>query len=165
MTDFRQSLAVVQKELYQTLTPDKVSSESQNQEYGAGQFWLETTSVRYRVAKITPKKTGQFVAFWYKHQGKNTPYSATDSPDVLVVNTFTSERFGQFVFPKEELIRRGILSQEKPGKMAMRVYPVWDQPTSSQALATQKWQRPYFIEFGPDLFVDQKRLRQLYQLD
>lgn len=165
MTDFKQSLAVVQKELYRTLIPDKVSVELQNLEYGAGRFWLEKTSVRYRVAKITPKKIGQFVALWYKDQGKNTPYSATDSPDVLVVNTFTSERSGQFVFPKEELARRGILSQEKPGKMAMRVYPVWDQPTSSQALATQKWQQPYFIEFGHGLSVDQKRLRQLYQLD
>ncbi|WP_314067732.1 hypothetical protein [uncultured Vagococcus sp.] len=45
MTDFKQSLAVVQKELYRTLIPDKVSVELQNLEYGAGRFWLEKTSV------------------------------------------------------------------------------------------------------------------------
>lgn len=164
MTDFEESLAVLQKELYQELVPRELKAENQNREYGAGCFKLGDTSVRYRVAKVTPKKIGQFVVFWYKHNGKNTPYSAMDSPDVLVINTVTPERSGQFVFPKERLVNEGILSQDKTGKMAMRVYPIWDQPTSIQAIATQKWQLPYFIEFGHHLPIDKEKVRQLYLL-
>lgn len=165
MTDFEQSLALTQKELYQELTPCEIRTEIQNRDYGAGRFRLEGTSVRYRVAKVTPKKVGQFVAFWYKNHGKNTPYSATDSPDVLVISTFTAERSGQFVFPKELLVKQGILSQQKVGKMGMRVYPIWDRPTSTQGMATQKWQLPYFIEFGQHVAVDKNRFRHLYLLD
>lgn len=28
----------------------------------------------------------------------------------------------------------------------MRVYPSWDRPTNKQALKTQEWQLPYFVD-------------------
>ena len=67
--------------------------------------------------------------------------------DLLVVNTFTdSNRFGQFIFPKEVLKKHKILRTDTTkGKMAIRVYPSWDNPTSKQAIATQKWQSEYFM--------------------
>lgn len=69
--------------------------------------------------------------------------------DLLVVNTFTdANRFGQFVFPKEVLKKHKILRTDTTkGKMAIRVYPNWDNPTSKQAIATQKWQSKYFMDY------------------
>lgn len=111
-------------------------------------FLLSSKSVRFRVAHKTPTKLGQFVAFWEKDEhNQNQPFSAEASPDLLVITTFKNKtEFGQFVFPKALLLKQHILrSDTTKGKMAMRVYPVWDKPTSKQALKTQAWQLPYFI--------------------
>ncbi|MED4798164.1 MepB family protein [Priestia megaterium] len=32
------------------------------------------------------------------------------------------------------------------GIMAIRVYPIWDKPSSNHAMDTQKWHLEYFIE-------------------
>lgn len=167
MSEFEKSLADLQRDLYgEELIPEALSREEQNSEYGGGRFRIEQRTIRYRVAKITPKKVGQFVAFWHKVAGKNTPYTVAESPELLVVTTYCQARSGQFVFPKEELAKRGILSQgQNKGKMAIRVYPSWDHPTSAQARRTQVWQLPFFIEFGQGQRVDQAKLRQLYLLE
>jgi hypothetical protein len=56
---------------------------------------------------------------------------------------------GQFVFPKEVLLKHNILkTATTKGKMAMRVYPLWDKPTNKQAINTQKWQLEYFFEIN-----------------
>lgn len=126
-----------------------VASELQNAEYNGSIASVGEKTVRFRTAKITPKKIGQFVSFWEKGEdGKNQPYTIDTNAELLVIHVFSrdSKQFGQFVFPKDILVKKGILSSDKAsGKMAMRVYPSWDQPTSKQALATQKWQSPYFF--------------------
>ena len=54
---------------------------------------------------------------------------------------------GQFVFPKKILYEKGVLAGEiSKGKRAIRVYPIWDIPTSRQARNTQAWQLDYFFE-------------------
>ncbi|GJM68893.1 hypothetical protein HMSSN036_11090 [Paenibacillus macerans] len=70
-------------------------------------FQLNSKSVRFRVAKITPNKIGQFVAFWEKDgDHKNQAFSYEKATDLSVINTFTSNNnFGQFVFPKEVLVK------------------------------------------------------------
>jgi len=136
----------------------KITEESQNNDYGGYLFELKDWQVRFRIAKITPKKNGQFVAFWYKEAGKNLPYHYENSPDFLVVYTETPKNTGHFVFPKECLKKYGILStKEQTGKMAMRVYPPWDQPMTPQALATQKWQAPYFVK-------EAKKMAEMYSI-
>jgi hypothetical protein len=32
--------------------------------------------------------------------------------------------------------------------MGIRVYPIWDKPTSKQALKTQLWQLSYFVNMS-----------------
>ncbi|WP_414839153.1 MepB family protein [Carnobacterium sp. TMP28] len=32
--------------------------------------------------------------------------------------------------------------------MGIRVYPIWDNPTSKQALKTKLWQLPYFVDMS-----------------
>lgn len=130
----------------------KIIEENQNKEYGGYRLQLNQVEIRFRIAKITPKKVGQFVAFWEKEQGVNIPYNYQGSPDFIVVYTEQHEKKGHFVFPKKVLKERGILSDgEKVGKMGIRIYPPWDQPTSPQGRATQKWQLAYFVTNGEEM--------------
>lgn len=148
------------------LTVTDIQEEQQNLEYGAGVFQLNGQSVRFRVAKITPTKIGQFVAFWEKGaKNKNQAFSEENAPDLLVIHTVSKDQqaFGQFVFPKDILVKYNILkSPTTKGKMAMRVYPSWDAPTSKQAITTQKWQLPYFVELKCNSEYNAQQFMQLY---
>jgi hypothetical protein len=151
VNEFYKALTYVNEILYKPnhLLIKAIREETQNSAYGAGMFQLNSTSVRFRVAKKTPTKIGQFVAFWEKDENnKNQAFSFEKAPDFLVINTFTSnDNFGQFVFPKEVLVKQNILkTATTKGKMAIRVYPSWENPTSKQAIKTQEWQLKYFVE-------------------
>ena len=167
MNEFYQALTYVNKMFYEPnhLIIKAIQEEAQNSDYGAGIFQLNSKSVRFRVAKITPNKIGQFVAFWEKDQAnKNQAFSYENATDLLVINTFTSDNhFGQFVFPKEVLVKQNILkTPTTKGKMAIRVYPRWENPTSKQALETQKWQLAYFIEVNNTNRFPSQELLKLY---
>ncbi|MGE6415591.1 MepB family protein [Planococcus kocurii] len=167
MNDFYKVLAYVNKMIYE---PNKfilksIQEEQQNAKYGAGTFQLSFNTVRFRVAKITPTKIGQFVAFWEKDKNnKNQPYSYEEAPELLVITTFKGEyEFGQFIFPKEILFNQNILrSESSKGKMAVRVYPSWDIPTSKQAMETQKWQLPYFVDMSNPNKLPTEKMVELY---
>ncbi len=128
----------------------KPQEEAESAEYEAHFFKLNDLTVRYRKAKITPTKTGQFVTFWKREgDGPIQPYGIEDKVDFLLVSVRKSKNFGVFVFSRAVLLSQGIISTEKrEGKRALRVYPPWDIPTSRQALKTQKWQRECFLELG-----------------
>ncbi|RCW77463.1 MepB family protein [Saliterribacillus persicus] len=167
MHNFSNTLAYVNEIFYKPnhLNLNEIREEPQNSAYGAGIFQLGSKSVRFRVAKITPNKIGQFVAFWEKDENnKNQAFSYKDAPDLLVINTFTdNEDFGQFIFPKEILRKQNILKTEtSKGKMAIRVYPDWETPTSKQAIATQTWQLPYFVNMNNINHLTTQKLLNLY---
>jgi len=140
--------------------------ESQNAEYGGCLFKLNSLSIRFRVAKITPKKIGQFVTLWERiGDGPIQPYDVTDAADLLVISTRSGEKFGQFIFPKVVLSDQNIVSNNgKGGKRAMRVYPPWDKPTSRQAQKSQKWQLEYYLEIPIITPIDFDRAHILYGL-
>ncbi len=167
MNDFNTALSVVNKMIYEPngLTIKSVQEEKQNSKYGAGTFQLSSKTVRFRVAHITPTKVGQFVAFWEKDiNGKNQPYLYEEAPDLFVITTFKNENeFGQFVFPKKVLLKQNVLrSNSTKGKMAMRVYPIWDQPTSKQAVKTQQRQLPYFVDMCHPNKLPLEKIIELY---
>ena len=137
-------------------------NELESQEYYACQFTLNDTKVICRNSKITPKKLGQFVTFWKRNgKGPIEPFHENDSFAYFVVNVCSRNDFGQFVFPKTMLMKKGIVSTDsKEGKRAFRVYPPWDKPISKQAILTQKWQRDYFLNI--DREVDLDKVRGLY---
>ncbi|WP_312009632.1 MepB family protein, partial [Shouchella clausii] len=95
---------------------------------------------------------------------RSEAFSCEKATDLLVINTFTSDNhFGQFVFPKEVLVKQNILkTPTTKGKMAIRVYPRWEHPTSKQALETQKWQLAYFIEVNNTNRFPAQELLKLY---
>ena len=167
MNDFHTALHYVNKLIYEPndLIVKTVQEEKQNSEYGAGTFQLSSKTVRFRVAKVTPTKIGQFVAFWEKDgSNKNQAFSYEEAPDLLVITTFKNEsEFGQFIFPKEVLLKKGILrSTSTKGKMAIRVYPIWDSPSNKQAMKTQEWQLAYFVDMCNPNKLPLEELIELY---
>lgn len=169
MNDFYMALNDANKIIYEPhgLKIESIQEEKQNAKYGAGIFQLSSKTVRFRVANRTPTKIGQFVALWEKDcNHTNQPYTFETSPDLFVITTFFNDKeFGQFIFPKEILVEKGILqSPSTKGKMAIRVYPIWDQPTSKQAKETQKWQLTYFLDMRPSNDVPFETIKDLYNL-
>ena len=96
-------------------------------------------------AKITPKKIGQFVSIWKRDTtGITIPHDIGDDFEYMVIELENS--IGAFVFPKEILLEKQIISgKNSKGKNGIRVYPPNCKVLSKQALATQKWQIKYFI--------------------
>lgn len=90
--------------------------EPHNADYGAYIFNLNALSIRFRVAKITPTKIGQFVTLWERiGDGPIQPYDISDPADLFVISTRNENHFGQFVFPKAVLGKQDILSNKGEG--------------------------------------------------
>ena len=137
--------------------------ESESSEYGDCAFVLNNLTVLFRTAKITPTKTGQFVTLWKRiNQGSIQPFDSNDAIDLFIVSTRKENHFGLFIFPKSILIAKGVVSDKKEGKRAIRVYPPWDTTTSEQAQKTQKWQLDYFLDMPKDKVIDSKRAKSLF---
>ena len=138
------------------------SAEPESKAYDACRFQLNGLNILSRNAKITPKKAGQFVTFWKRNgNGPIEPFNENDRIDLYIVNVRTENEFGQFVFPKSVLIKKGIISTEKKeGKRGFRVYPKWDIVKNKQAERTQKWQLNYFYEINSS--TDLQKVNELY---
>ncbi|GGN56208.1 hypothetical protein GCM10012285_50640 [Streptomyces kronopolitis] len=138
--------------------------EAESAEYAAHEFTLDGLSVRFRVGKTTPTKVGQFVTVWKRSPGGPIqPFDSTDPVDLFVISTRDGGRYGHFVFPREVLCQRGIVSRDgSGGKRAFRLYPPWVETTSRQARSTQAWQVKFFLPILEDGSVDTTRARALY---
>ena len=145
------------------LTCKNFVKEAESQEYGACVFEINGRRIKFRVGKITPTKTGQFVTLWKRvGMGPIQPHDSADPIDLFVVSVRNATHFGQFVFPKALLCEKGIVSKnEREGKRAMRVYPPWDKAVSQQAKKTQAWQLIYFFEIHPTM--NTLRIMKLFQ--
>lgn len=123
--------------------------EEQNQAYEGLTFELNDETYRSRLAKKTPNKKGYFVVFWEKNrQNNNQPYAFESAPNQLIVLILDEEKQGVFLFPKKVLLEQGILRDETTkGKMAIRVYPTWENELNVSAQRTQKWQEAYFTDY------------------
>lgn len=140
-----------------------VEIDIESKEYGACTLQINNLRAKFRVGKITPTKIGQFVTLWKRiGKGPIQPYDITDPVDLFIVSVRNNQHFGQFIFPKEVLYEKGVLSKnEQGGKRAMRIYPPWDQPDNSQAQKSQHWQLNYFFEIGAQ-GTDRDRIQKLF---
>ena len=147
------------------LVIENLKVEKESADYGAAEFTVNDHLVKYRQAKITPTKIGQFVTFWKRiGKGPIMPYQSLDLFNFLVVSVRTENHFGQFVFPKKILCEKGIVSTEqKEGKRAMRVYPPRDKTDNPQARKTQSWQLEWFIDFSENVEVNLARLGDFFK--
>ena len=159
-------LLLMQKLFYEPtgLTIQNLRAEDESADYGAAEFESNHRKIKFRIGKITPTKTGQFVTFWKRiGKGPILPYDLDDPFDLLVVSVRTSNHFGYFIFPKTVLCEKGIVSKNKKGgKRAMRIYPSWDRADNPQAKKTQAWQLLYFFEIQEKL--DFSRIKPLFNL-
>jgi hypothetical protein len=79
------------------LTNLKLSTESL--EYGACSFKLNDKKIQYRVSKITPLKTGQFVTIWQRNKdGITEPFDISNDLDFIIIAAKRDNNFGQFIF-------------------------------------------------------------------
>lgn len=118
------------------------------EEYSGANFKLNNLKIKFRKAKITPKKTGQFVTLWKRnHQKITEPFTVDDDFDFCIILTEEIPNLGFFIFPKNTLAINLILSTKlKGGKRGFRVYPNWAPVENKQAEKTKSWQSDYFID-------------------
>ncbi|QES48849.1 MepB domain containing protein [Streptomyces venezuelae] len=139
--------------------------EAESAEYAAHAFTLDGLAVRFRAARTTPTKAGQFVTVWKRSPGGGPiqPFDASDPVDLFVISSRDGRHFGQFVFPMDALRRHGVVSENgSGGKRGFRVYPPWVTTTSRQAERTQAWQVEYFLQLPGDGPLDSARAEELY---
>lgn len=157
-------LLIAQNKIYEPngLHLRDLHHHKESKEYGACTFTLNTHPIEFRISKITPTKTGQFVTLWKRiGNGPIMPYDVSDQVDYFIVSVREKQRLGHFIFPKKLLQQKGYISQNGiGGKRAMRVYPPWVITDSTQAQKTQAWQQVYFVEIEPN--IDNARLLLIY---
>lgn len=155
--DFEQA----KKHIFDTLNLkcSDLIEESEGKEYGAAYFKLDNQSVLLRSSKITPKKIGQFVTIWKRNKnGITEPHNIDDAIDIVIISSRSGNHFGQFVFPIRVLEQKGIISSSSSkGKRGFRIYAPWDNPTSPQAIKSQRWQLDYFIKINKVTNIDLAR--------
>lgn len=142
-----------------------LEAESEGREYRAHHFQLGKLNIKFRTAKITPTKTGQFVTIWKRNaKGTTQPFDISDPFDFYMIATTTNTKSGVFIFPKEILHKHGILSDNTgKGKRGIRLYPIWDLTTSKQAQKTQQWQTEYFLDLSGINPVEFDKIKLLLQ--
>lgn len=152
---------------HSNLTVSQFSENSESREYGACIFKLNEKKIVFRVSKITPTKTGQFVTIWKRNtEGITEPFDENDEFDFVVISSTRDTHRGLFVFPKQALIDKGIITtNNKEGKRGIRVYPPWDKPTNKQAEKTQAWQTCYFLAVEENGFADPIVVKRLMAIN
>lgn len=145
------------------LDVENLEVELESQEYSAHTFQLNNDQVLFRKAKITPTKTGQFVAIWKRNgKGITAPFDFRDDFELFIIATKAPTNFGIFIFPKLVLHAHQILSdQTRDGKRGIRVYPIWAETSNKQAQKTQEWQTQYFLDFSNPEQIDLNRAKNL----
>ncbi len=156
------------RELYEPVgmqLSDTVIQEQESANYGACRFVLNGFTVVFRVARTTPTKVGQFVTLWKRLRPGEAivPLDADDPVDFVIVCTSNTEHRGQFIFNRDILLEKGVLSSARHvGKRALRVYPPWSHPLAKEAVRTQEWQLPYFLSISEQGTADRIQIKQLF---
>ena len=149
------------------LEVSNIKAEAESQEYCAHDFQLNGQNVKFRKAKITPTKIGQFVTIWKRNKkGITEPFDISDKFEFYIIMTRQNENLGLFIFPKTVLYENKILSDKtRDGKRGIRVYPTWDLTVNKQAQKTQLWQTKYFLDISPDNEIDLTKAKNLLSLE
>lgn len=143
------SLKYTALERYCNLTGQKheaVTPEEQQSDYQAGITQLDGQRWRIRTARITPTKSGGFVAIWQRDKnGTTAPYEYHAGLQGVMVFIEEANRFGVFRFTQQHLEHLGVFASAScPGKRGFRVYPSWTSGLKGQAKKNQEAQLPAF---------------------
>lgn len=140
-----------------------ICEEQESKDYNGHNFRLGNHNIKYRQAKITPKKVGQFVSLWKRNSEKKTEaFHEADPFDFYIILTQDNDKLGFFLFPKSALVAHSILSNSlQEGKRGFRVYPTWTTTENLQAQKTQKWQSLFFIDCKNDPADISERIKSI----
>jgi len=143
-----------------TAVISNIQPEPECIEYSGYNFQVNSFNIKFRKAKITPKKIGQFVTLWKRNpESRQTePFTSEDSFDFYIIFCDHDDKSGFFFFTKNILSQKHILTTaSKDGKRGFRVYPDWDFPENKQATKTQDWQKDFFIDFSDENYLKKFR--------
>lgn len=158
-------LSRIEASIFKTLQLNlsNIETDLECEEYFGHNFSINNLKIKFRKAKITPTKNGQFVTLWRRNfEGKTEPFNASDHFDFYIIATEKDSQFGFFIFPKKILAEKQILTiNQKEGKRGFRVYPIWDEPESKQAEKTKSWQTKYFIDITDHNESDCNKLKNI----
>lgn len=146
-------LVVIQNSVFIQLNQTilNLHTDLECEEYLGYNLQLNQYHIKFRKAKVTPKKIGQFVTLWKRnHDTKQTePFTISDHFDFYIIYTELNDKSGFFFFPKHIIAQHNILTTPgKEGKRGFRVYPNWDITQNRQAEKTKSWQESFFIDFS-----------------
>lgn len=146
------------------LSISNLEKDAECEEYIGSNFNANQFLIKFRKAKITPKKVGQFVTLWKRNTDNQTePFNENDRFNYYIIATEENFKLGFYIFSKTILIEKNILStNNKEGKRGFRIYPNWVTPTNKQAEKTQSWQQNYFVEII-DNQIDLTLLKTLFK--
>ncbi len=128
--------------IYNIGEPLDIVLDNESKEYKACDFLLNGKKIKFRQAKTTPTKAGQFVTLWKRTKdGPIAPYDINDEFDFVIISSIN----GYFSFPKSALINQNIVSAENSsGKRAFRIYLPHETNLNKQATKSQNWQKKYY---------------------
>ncbi|WP_267402639.1 MULTISPECIES: MepB family protein [unclassified Chryseobacterium] len=154
-----QEIQIVQDKAFKKLNLiiSDITKDLECDEYFGYHFKLDQFNIKFRKAKVTPKKIGQFVTLWKRNpETKETePFQYNDDFDFYIIYTEHENHQGFFLFSKKALIQHQILTTEsKEGKRGFRVYPDWDIPVNKQAIKTQNWQQKSLINLSENSYLE-----------
>ncbi|WP_261512575.1 MepB family protein [Chryseobacterium paludis] len=152
-------LTHIQKSVFTKLnqTISNLHPDLECEEYSGYNFRLNQYHIKFRKAKITPKKIGQFVTLWKRNPDtqQTEPFTISDQSDFYIIYAELDNKSGFFFFPNTILSQQSILTTpSKEGKRGFRVYPDWDIPQNKQAEKTKKWQESFFIDFSKSTYLE-----------
>lgn len=142
------------------------SVEKECKPYLGHNFKINGLNFKFRKAKITPKKVGQFVTLWKRNtSGITEPFNLQDNFDFYVIAVGEDQHSGFFIFPRIVLANNNILTTtNSEGKRGFRVYPDWTENLNKQAQKTFNWQNEFFIYSSQIDKIALLNVRQIFEL-
>ncbi|WP_448606465.1 MepB family protein [Paenimyroides ceti] len=134
----------------------EIAFDSESKAYEACEFLLNKRRIRFRAAKTTPKKSGQFVTIWKRNpeSGVTMPWEKSDAIDFALLFCADAHKKGFLLLPEFVLEKQGLIATaQNKGKRGFRIYAPWDIATNAQAKKTKAWQLPFFIECTANSFT------------
>lgn len=144
----------------------RIEHDPEAAEYWGYNITLGGANIKFRKAKITPKKQGMFVTLWRRNMHLQTePFRLADDFNHYIILTETDEYQGLFIFPKAVLAQHQILTTAtKEGKRGFRIYPPQVEVHNPQARKTQAWQAPYFVDLSDSSDSAIERIKHLLSI-
>lgn len=119
-----------------------IEPDPESADYDGHTLLCGQVRIKFRRAKVTPKKAGHFVALWKRSaSGETAPFDLADPFDFYLV----AVEEGIFFFPRAALAENGVLTARgREGKRGFRLYAPSVAAPNPTARRAQAWQVRYF---------------------